>query len=91
MINSNNNSPVAKGLFVAIKQRQDEAKSKKLFLAVEKNRGLGWTLYATDPKTGGKTYAGAAMSKETLDYKVSLACTKFNIHRENVKMTKFSK
>ena len=92
MINSDNNtSPVAKGLFVAIRQRQEEAKSKKLFLAIEKNRGLGWTLYATDPVTGGKTYAGAAMSKENLDYKVNIACRKFNIHRENIKMVKFSK
>jgi uncharacterized protein (DUF2147 family) len=90
MINpkNTNNSPLPSGFFAAVKQRQDEAKAKRLFLSIEKNRGLGWTLYAVDPKTKGKTYAGSATSDDTLDYRISLACRKFNIHKDNVKMKK---
>ena len=45
----------------------------------KKNRGIGWVLFAEDVKTGGRTYAGAAMSEDTLEYNIRKAKMKFGI------------
>ena len=48
-------------------------------VVVKKNRGIGWMLFAEDVKTGSRTYAGAAMSQDTLEYNVRKAKMKFGI------------
>ena len=45
----------------------------------EPNKRGGYTIYAGVRGTDIKTYAGSAMSKETLDYNLRKAKSKFNI------------
>jgi len=45
----------------------------------KKTRGIGWVIFARDKKTGGQTYAGAAMSEDTLGYNIRKAKMKFGI------------
>ena len=55
-------------------------KKPEIKIVVEKkNRGIGWLLFAEDVKTGSRTYAGAAMSQDTLEYNVRKAKMKFGI------------
>lgn len=55
-------------------------KKPEIKIVVEKkNRGIGWLLFAEDVKSGSRTYAGAAMSQDTLEYNVRKAKMKFGI------------
>ena len=55
-------------------------KKPEIKIVVEKkNRGIGWMLFAEDVKSGARTYAGAAMSQDTLEYNVRKAKMKFGI------------
>lgn len=55
-------------------------KKPEIKIVVEKkNRGIGWMLFAEDIKTGSRTYAGAAMSQDTLEYNIRKAKMKFGI------------
>ena len=59
--------------------RKRTNKEKEVFVWHEPDKKGGYLIYAGIPNSDVKTYAGSAMSKETLDYNIRKAKRKFQV------------